>query len=293
MSILPAPSIQLARSLQALTVDEVSAMSAYELFQKQVESGSAEAATDAMKRLSVVAVTLGVPATKANLLPYLMNMVQAQPTPSDELLLLLGQELVKVVTFCGTNTPAEHFIPILERLAAVEETVVREQAVVVLGKVAEQAPPADGPLFVALFKRLATADWFTPKVSAAGIAPAVLALASVPANAKGELLTAVYKDLCHDETPMVRRAAAQHWGKVLAAAGVEYKDSFAAVTLPKLATDEQDSVRRLAVSALGDVGPAVGEAAPQWTAQHWLPLIKDSSTDLSWYVAVKFFLFPN
>ena len=112
-SILPAPSIQLARSLQALTVEEVSSMSAYDLFQKQLESGSAEAATDAMKRLSVVAVSLGVPATKTNLLPYLMNFVQSQPTPSDELLLLMGQELVKVVTFCGPNTPAEHFIPIL------------------------------------------------------------------------------------------------------------------------------------------------------------------------------------
>ena len=282
MSILPAPSIQLARSLQALTVEEVANMSAWELFQKQLESGSQEAATDAMKRLSVVAVTLGVPATKANLLPYLTTLVQGQPTPADELLLLLGQELIKVVTFCGPNTPAEHFIPILERLMAVEETVVREQAVVVLGHVAQQAPPADGPLLVALLKRLATADWFTPKVSAAGIAPAVLALDSVPPHAVAELLTTVYKDLCHDETPMVRRAAATNWGKVLKAVGPEYKDSFAALTLPKFATDEQDSVRRLAVAALGDVGPAVGEAAPQWTAQHWLPLVKDSSTDLSW-----------
>lgn len=284
MSILPAPSIQLARSLQALTVEEVSSMSAYDLFQKQLESGSAEAATDAMKRLSVVAVTLGVPATKANLLPYLMAFVQGQPTPQDELLLLLGQELVKVLTFCGPNTPGEHFIPILERLCAVEETVVREQAVTALGRVAEQSPPADGPQFVALFKRLATADWFTPKVSASGIAPAVLGLSSVSPNATAELLTTVYKDLCQDETPMVRRSAAQHWGKVMKAVGVEYKDSFAAITLPKLAADEQDSVRRLAVASLADVGPAFGDAAPQWTAQHWLPLVKDSSTDLSWYV---------
>lgn len=280
-SILPAPSIQLARSLQALTVEEVSAMSAYELFQKQIESGSAEAATDAMKRLSVVAVTLGVQETKDKLVPYLTNLVQSQPAPSDELLLLLGQELVKVVTFCGTQTPAEHFIPILERLAAVEETVVREQAVKVIAQVAQQAPPADATLFVALIKRLATADWFTPKVSAAGIAPAVLALPSLPPTAVAELLNTVYKELCHDETPMVRRAAAQHWGKVLAAVGVDYKDTFAAVTLPRLAADEQDSVRRLAVSALGDVGPAF-EAVPQWTAQHWLPMVRDGSTDLSW-----------
>jgi serine/threonine-protein phosphatase 2A regulatory subunit A len=281
-SILPAPSIQLARSLQALTVEEVASMSAYELFQKQLESGSAEAATDAMKRLCVVAVTLGVPATKEQLIPYLTNLVQGQPTPSDELLLILGQELVKVVAFCGKGTPAECFIPIIERLAAVEETVVRDQAVVVLGHVAEQAPGTDGPLFVQLLKRLATADWFTPKVSAAGMAPAILALPSLPANSVGELLSTVYKDLCLDETPMVRRAAALNWGKVLKAVGPEYKDSFAAGTLPRLAADEQDSVRRLAVSAIGDVGPAIGDAAPQWTAQHWLPMVKDGSTDLSW-----------
>jgi serine/threonine-protein phosphatase 2A regulatory subunit A len=281
-SILPAPSIQLARSLHALTVEEVSSMSAYSLFQKQLESGSAEAANDAMKRLSVVAVTLGIPETRDSLLPYLTVLVQGQPTPPDELLLLMGQELVKVVSFCGQSTPAEHFVPILERLAAVEETVVRDQAVIVMEHVTKQASPGDAPLFIALLKRLATADWFTPKVSAAGFAPAVLSLPGIPDNAVSEILSTVFKDLCLDETPMVRRAAAKNWGKVVNAVGVEYKDSFAAATLPKLATDEQDSVRRLAVASLGDVGLAYGAAEPAWTAQHWLPYIKDGSTDLSW-----------
>ena len=46
MSILPTPSIQLARSL-AIPVDDLSSMTPFELFQQQLESGSAEAAVSA------------------------------------------------------------------------------------------------------------------------------------------------------------------------------------------------------------------------------------------------------
>ena len=64
MSVLPTPSIQLARSLAA-PAEDLSSMDAFELFQHQLESGSAEAAVDAMKRLPVVAVAMGEAAAHA------------------------------------------------------------------------------------------------------------------------------------------------------------------------------------------------------------------------------------
>ncbi|KAL7568908.1 hypothetical protein ACA910_015554 [Epithemia clementina (nom. ined.)] len=358
-------------------------MSAYELFQKQIESGSTEASLDAMKRLSVVAITMGPEAIQTQLLPYLTALVTQSstpgaatatalaaaasspggtgggantahlPPPSDEWLLLLAQELKLVSRFYlsanGNNNTTitsattvtnkkyavEDFLPILERLAAVEETVVREEAVSVFAEIAQKAAAAIAPaavsphpvasVWMSLIKRLVNADWFTPKVSAAGILPHLFAIINncnsspnnsnnsnapsppammmmmdggdeVPAMGSSSSsssslhpaaleLLALYKELCTDETPMVRRAAAQHLGLCLAHSGWAYRDEGLAITtLTRLCHDEQDSVRRLAVVALADASTTYCQQSPQWTAQHWLPLLKEASTDLSWRV---------
>jgi hypothetical protein len=367
---------------------------------------------DAMKRTTVVAIHMGVEATLQELIPYLTSYAlssnaaaassasaSASPPP-DEILLLLGQELIKVCEFLGPNHIAQaDLLPLLERLASIEETVVRDQAVIVFRTVADQllaaaglptSSPSSSPSpasststtidafdaidassWVSVIKRLAAADWFTAKVSAAGIIPSVirLVLASQSLSAPGQPfppttisstvmdLLNIYIELASDETPMVRRSAAQHWGQVANAAGWLYLRSdpptsssssssssidgpsdvhdhgttttmaaaaalsggllggaggggpnvsgisprqggvdasttttVTAATPPpilqillKLVADEQDSVRLLAVASLADVG-LVFSQYPAWTIQHWLPLVREGSTDLSWYV---------
>ena len=316
-------------------------MSAFELFQKQIESGSTEASLDAMKRLSVVSITMGPEGIQGQLLPYLTALVTQTttpgataatatalaaaasgtpnlahvPPPSDEWLLWLAQELKLVAQFYmqsataaqSTKYAVEDFLPILERLAAVEETVVREEAVQVFADICQRAvrfsPPPVASVWMALIKRLVNADWFTPKVSAAGILPHLFDIVTNKATTGGsgdaspttassmqahpaalELL-ALYKELCSDETPMVRRAAAQHLGLALCHSGWAYRDDGLAITtVTKLCHDEQDSVRRLAVVSLAHASTGYAQQSPQWTAQHWLPLLKEASTDLSWYV---------
>jgi serine/threonine-protein phosphatase 2A regulatory subunit A len=267
---------------------------------------------------------------------------------SDELLLLLGQQILEVNDVIPNQQ--EIFLPLLERLAAVEETVVRDQAVIALTVLCTQKasivitdggsnnnPDIIAP-WLALVKRLASADWFTAKVSSCGIVAPIFALvnATAPhtiklteqaainavaiANAEGtstatdgsttttttdeavltadspspatpqqvqcyELLLSTYKDLCLDETPMVRRAAAKYFGQVLKQAGWYHGREFGSALLgPVLCRDEQDSVRLLAVSSLKDVGPIFGQMNPSWTIKYWLPTIKDGSTDMSWRV---------
>jgi len=319
MSVLPAPSMQLARSLPSVSLDELPALTAFQLFTMQLESNSTEAAVDAMKRLSVVALAMGRDEVLAELVPYLTPLANQQP---DELLLILGQELPSVIQLVTNHYSPSHtscvvdFLPLLERLAAVEETVVRDQAVVVLQTICHYDPNQDasstpsaapsletGP-FVAMAKRLAGADWFTAKVSVCGMMPAILSLSTtmVPdphvdpesssissdpvvlssSTLAAELLP-VYKELCTDDTPMVRRAAAKQLGAVLKQAGWTPGADFAVATLPALVHDEQDSVRLLAVATLAHTGRDFGKH-PTWTVQHWLPLLKDGSTDMSWRV---------
>ena len=305
--VLPSPSIQMARGLATLQPEQLHEMSALELLQQQLESGSVEAAVDAMKRLGVVAILCGPTSVEQQLLPYLTQVVLQPPpgttstgetdpaaaaTPivpiSDEVLLILGQQLLTVAQVLKDPSKVPEFLPLLERLAGMEETVVRDQAVTVLQQLCQRSATAPDahvavPVWMGLVKRLAGADWFTAKVSCAGVVASVFGLVKAAnpesASQQYELLT-IYKELCTDETPMVRRAAAQHLGKCLLQAGWTQRD-FGAVQVAQLCHDEQDSVRLLAVAALAQAGKDFAEH-PTWTVQHWLPILKDGSTDMSW-----------
>jgi serine/threonine-protein phosphatase 2A regulatory subunit A len=278
-------------------LDDVPALSAFQLFQHQLDSNSVEAAVDAMKRLGVVATAMGATECIQKLLPYLTNQVAAQkstpPFYADEVLLILGQEMPVVLQVIGKKHYAEA-VPLLERLASVEETVVREQAVSVLQSMAPDMVNVMTPgiagsssqqtLLVSLVKRLGSADWFTAKVSACGILPNLFSAAQ-SAQQNQDLLH-LYRELCHDETPMVRRAAAKHLGRVVQSAGLAAgSDSshvleFVLQTLPTLMNDEQDSVRLLAAASMADA--AVLATQPQWSVTHILPFVKQASTDTSW-----------
>jgi serine/threonine-protein phosphatase 2A regulatory subunit A len=285
-SVLPSPSIQMARSLGNVSSEEVHQMSAWDLFTSQMESGSTEAATDAMKKLRVVCVLGGPEHTRTVIIPYLTSLLNDNNGGlSDELSLILGQQISTILPILSDEALLD-ILPILEKLACTEETVVRDQAVLVMNEVSArtgQSPAAAAmiPAHVALVKRLASADWFTAKVSAAGIFASIFQLAQHSQSQQFELLT-LYKELIADETPMVRRAAAQHLGKTIQAAGWNFRD-FGATAVTALAKDEQDSVRLLAVASLAHVGDEFGQH-PTWTVQHWLPILKDGTTDMSWYV---------
>jgi serine/threonine-protein phosphatase 2A regulatory subunit A len=82
-----------------------------------------------------------------------------------------------------------------------------------------RAPPS--PL-----QRLAQGEWFTSRVASTGLFPIAYPLA--PPATRGELRT-LYAGLCRDETPMVRRAAAQKLG---ALAAVAEKEVVASELLP-------------------------------------------------------------
>jgi serine/threonine-protein phosphatase 2A regulatory subunit A len=279
--ISPAPSLTLARSITQ-GVEELNKMSASELFQTQMETGSSEAKVDAMKRLPVVAYAMGISAVSSDLLPYLQQIVLQQPPMDDELLLLMAKQLQTFVPVL-LNKPTQilELLPIVERLAAVEETVVRNEAVVLMNHLCthlKACPPLDSPVvttLVSMAKRLVGADWFTAKISGAGMLPELYTLT------KHSELAYLYKELCMDETPMVRRAAAQYLGQFLATLGSKDKAADLIPVFQQLCKDEQDSVRMLAVSSMANVGPSYGKA-PEWTKEIFLPLLKDGSTDTSW-----------
>jgi len=281
--ISPAASLALARSIPQ-GVEELTNMGPFDLFQTQMETGNSEAKIDAMKRLPVVAFAMGSSAVSSGLLPYLQQVALQQPPMDDELLLLMAKQLRTFVpALLGQPPQILELLPIVERLAAVEETVVRDEAVVLMNHLCTnlmKSAPLDTSvvtMLVSMAKRLVGADWFTAKVSAAGMLPELHTLT------KYSELAYLFKELCMDETPMVRRAASQNLGNFLETLGSKDKANDLIPVLQQLCKDDQDSVRMLAVSSIANVGPFFGKT-PEWTKEFFLPLLKEGSTDTSWRV---------
>lgn len=272
-STLPTPSLTMARSLPQ-GVDELAKMTPFDLFKTQIETGSSEAKVDAMKRLAVVAMAVGKDATLKQLIPYITNVAMKQPPHDDEVLMTLAQQLEALVpSLLKETSDVVALLAPLERLLAVEETVVRDCAVLCMNKIVPYIKGNNSAL-VSLATRLVGADWFTAKVSAAGILPAILE------STKDQELRFLYKELCTDETPMVRRSAAQNLGKFMLYLKMDKVQDMVPL-LQQLSTDTQDSVRLLAVQSLSDANFA---DSPAFTARVFMPLLKSGSTDMSWYV---------
>jgi len=172
----------------------------------------------------------------------------------------------------------------LENLAAVEETVVREKATDSIVQVVDSMDACTSEDVVGMIERLSNGDWFTSRISACS-----LFACSYPksdANTKANL-RASFEQLCGDDTPMVRRAAAHNLGTFAAVAGQNEGDKTALLNefllplLTKLSTDEQDSVRLLAIENCSKVCSLLDKES---YLQHILPIVQASVEDRSWRV---------
>lgn len=131
------------------------------------------------------------------------------------------------------------------------------QAVESLGKIGDQLSESQiEEHFVPMVLRLSKADWFTSKVSATG-------LYSVPYKRASQSLQQSLRQyfgvLVHDETPMVRRQAANNLAKFVKEMNTTVVIEEMIPLFQYLASDDQDSVRLLTV----DILIAIAEKIPK------------------------------
>ena len=170
-------------------------------------------------------------------------------------------------------------LPPLESLATVEETVVRDKAVESLRNISQQHSPADlEEYFFPLVKRLSSGEWFTSRTSACGLFS--VCYARVQLSIKGELRTH-FRNLCTDDTPMVRRAAASKLGEFAKVLEPEFLKSDVIQLWSQLAADEQDSVRLLAVEACVSIASLLPKEDLE---QSVMPVLRSAAEDKSWRV---------
>ncbi|XP_065189839.1 serine/threonine-protein phosphatase 2A 65 kDa regulatory subunit A alpha isoform-like [Sycon ciliatum] len=231
---------------------------------------------NSIKRLSTISLALGEERTRKELIPFVSDLMDDE----DEVLCALAEQLGNFLPLVGGEEHAHCLLPPLENLATVEETVVREKAVESLRTIGAQHSSADVEThFVPMLRRLAQGDWFTARASACGlIKPAYVGIGQ--GAIRGEICT-MFRGLCGDDTPMVRRAAAGRIGELAPCMETDHLRAELIPVWGTLSTDEQDSVRVLAVDACGVIAKILNKEA---TEEVVMPIVREASRDKSWRV---------
>ncbi|KAF3489219.1 hypothetical protein F2Q69_00054270 [Brassica cretica] len=230
-------------------------------------------------RLSTIACALGEERTRKELIHFLSE----NSDDDDEVLLAMAGELIVFIPFVGGVEHAHVLLPPLESLCTVEETCVREKVVDSLCKIGSEMRESDlVDSFVPLVKsrlicfffilwRLAAGEWFAARVSACGLFH--VAYQGCIDVLKTELRS-IYNQLCQDDMPMVRRAAATNLGKFATTVESSYLNAEIMTMFDDLTKDEQDSVRLLAVEGCAALGKLL---EPQDCVARVLPVIVNFS----------------
>ena len=221
----------------------------------------------------------------------------------DEVLLAMALSLGRMIDSVGGPSQAHALLRPLELLLTVEETSVREAAAQSATQVAEALSDEQFQgAYADMLGRLAGKEWFTARLSAAGLIAGAYPRLTDSEKQKRQLED--FAKLCRDDTPMVRRVAAQYLGQMvrnvvkvhgreaLSEGGVIF--SLVLPLYEQLASNDQPDSVRLQTSencvALGQVMSDLSEDEPPLREselqilQRILPLIVATIDDRSWRV---------
>ncbi|CAH8492575.1 unnamed protein product [Dicrocoelium dendriticum] len=229
-----------------------------------------------VKKLTTISLALGPERTRSELIPFLTDIIYDE----DEVLREMAQQLAEFVPLVGGPEYVHCLLLPLEGLASAEETVVREKAIDTLRALAPSFSPKDlGAHFLPLVRRLATGEWFTSRTSACGLFSVIYRHS--PSAVRADLRQ-IFRQLCMDDTPMVRRAAASRLGEFARCLEADALRADILPLLPQLAQhDDQDSVRLLCVNASVEFAEVL---PPEDILSRVIPVVRGAAEDKSWRV---------
>lgn len=254
---------------------------AFEFFKTELKSENNERRFEALRKLKFIAWHMGAKSVQEDLIPFLYETAKSEPfCQDDEFLFRVADQSTVILEHVGENY--ESFMPFFEFLAYQEETVIRDKVVEILSYISTTFPATVPTRIVPLLQRLTSAEWFTPRVSACGLFPAVYP--SADESQKSDMRK-WYGILCSDDTPMVRRAAATNMGSFVS---VIDKQSIMNDIIPiyrlLAQEDTQDAIRVSCVHTSLVLIQSVFNENPEENKAHTLLVITNAVEDRSWRV---------
>lgn len=243
-------------------------------------------------RTTLIAFSMGPQRTVDELLPLLHEFSKQDIyLNDDEFLFRLAVQYLTLTDFTNGNLGC--LIPQVEWLAYQEETVIRDKAIEVLGCICDKSCKAGNHAIcdeiVTVLHRLASAEWFTARLSSAALFASVYkAISNNPNNSNDNAkleLRRMFANLAGDETPMVRRAAAL---KLKDFCAVIEKQHIGAEIMPvyrQLAQDDtQDIIRVACVHTSLVLIENHFRSDPEENKSHTLLVLTSATEDRSWRV---------
>ena len=220
----------------------------------------------------------------------------------DEVLLAMAKSLGRMVEPVGGPKFAHILLQPLELLLTVEESSVREAASCSAQSISKQLPLETlSTNYADMLGRLAVKEWFTARISAAGLIALAYTKFSNAILQRDHLN--YFTRLCKDDTPMVRRVSAQYLGamvknvcQVLGRAALDEDGPVVASLVPLFedfaSTEQPDSVRLQTTANCVVFGEVMSEISEQGLLrpseiallQRILPLVVATIDDRSWRV---------
>jgi serine/threonine-protein phosphatase 2A regulatory subunit A len=205
----------------------------------------------AMKRLDTIAIALGPERSRDELIPFLEDVI---PEDEDEVIAIAAEELGNFIPYIGGSNFATLLIPVLEKISACEEPIVREKAINSLNNIANSLSLDQiTNNFIPLINRLAKERWFSLHIAATGLFKSIL----IKINDQQRLsLLKLFQDLIHDDSPMVRKSSAKELPILIDLLNSNINlindDVWNLITnmYESLVNDNQDSVKFLSVDVL-------------------------------------------
>jgi len=254
---------------------------ALDFFREEINNDNAVIKINAVNQLHLIASALGPQRTVTELFPMLQEVLHKEPHMNDdEFLFCMAKQYEKLADYIDVGKQSELIAP-LEHLASQEETVIREQAIASMAQIVCKWPTLVPEFVVPTLHRLATkTDFFTARVSACALFPTVYRHAS---SEQREALRKAYITICADDTPMVRRAAANKMSKFVEQCDKEdlLAPDMMAAYKQLSQEDTQDTIRVACVNTTLVIAKMLNR---EENLQHTVPVIKEASEDRSWRV---------
>jgi len=247
-----------------------------DLLRADMKEDDIEQVVQSINRMRLIALALGPERTRKDMIPYLQEYAAVD---RDEAQAAVARQLGDFVDLVGGPEHASILLPILEIHCGLEETLIREAAVGSLAKIVPRLPAKEVLAKVfPMIKRMMGAEFFPPRVSAAGtFAPTY---PNVPEDVQTELRN-MLKELCKDETPMIRKAAFIGLADLIQHLS---KESIIAEFLPLVKGLSEDDVDNMRLHTIECCAAIASRFDPAENVQHVFPILHTLQDDGSWRV---------
>jgi serine/threonine-protein phosphatase 2A regulatory subunit A len=236
----------------------------------------------AISKLKLIAAAIGPSQTASDLVPYLNQTIKHKDFVDDEeFLCKVAAGLGELPEFMDPGAYAI-LIPPLEYLCAQEETIIRATAVDSLCSIVSKKKDL-APTLKECMQNLATKSehFFTARVSACSLFPTAY---EYSAPAEHEAMRQTFIQLCNDETPMVRRAAATSMtdlAKVFCNIRQPMPQDLLDCYQQLSKEDTQDTIRVSCISTTIELAKMLDDEANK---SYTVAVIQDGTQDRSWRV---------